>query len=76
MYAMNSRDASVPPDWSSVLRVGQDARGRWLVQDTVGRIEGLFKTRETALGFARSECDLLHATIEISDTPLTPYLLH
>lgn len=61
---------------SSVLRVGQDRRGRWLVQDTVGHIEGFFTSRDSALGFARSECDLLHATIEMSEAPLTSRLQH
>jgi hypothetical protein len=60
-----------PDDWSSLLLVGQDKRGRWLVQDTAGRIEGHFLSRETALHFARAERDLLHATVRFADAPLT-----
>jgi hypothetical protein len=66
----------VPPDWSSVLRIGQDARGRWLVQDTAGRLEGFFRSRDTALSFARTECDILRTTIEFADAPLVGRALH
>jgi hypothetical protein len=61
---------------TSILTVGQDPAGRWLVQDDAGLIEGLFRTRETALGFARSERDIHSATIAISAAPLTARLLH
>lgn len=73
---MPRNQSDVRPDWSSVLFVGQDRRGRWLVQDTAARIEGCFTSRETAIGFARSQCDLLRTTFELSDGPLTPRLLH
>jgi hypothetical protein len=56
--------------------VGQDIAGRWLVQDDAGLIEGLFRTRETAIGFARSERDIHRGTIAISAVPLTPRLVH
>ncbi|WP_019834366.1 hypothetical protein [Sphingomonas sp. PR090111-T3T-6A] len=59
-----------PDSWSSLLLVGQDERGRWLVQDTAGRVEGRFRSRETALGFAKSECDLFHGRIELVEAPL------
>jgi len=65
---MDTQDAD---NWSSLLLVGQDERGRWLVQDTAGRVEGRFRSRETALGFARSECDLFHGRIELAQAPLT-----
>jgi hypothetical protein len=61
---------------SSILVVGQDVRGRWLVQDEQGLIEGCFSSRETALGFARSESDIYHTAIEISSAPLTSRFLH
>jgi hypothetical protein len=66
-----SRD-SQPPDRSPILFVGQDVKGHWLVQDKSGQLEGCFVSRETALGFARAECDMLHATLQLADTPLTP----
>ena len=58
------------PIGSSQLLVGQDLRGRWLVQDAAGLVEGRFVSRETALGFARAERDILHATIVLADAPL------
>ncbi len=73
---MDTQDADIPPQWSSLLFVGQDERGRWLVQDTVGRVEGCFRSRETALGFAKSECDLFHGRIEIAQAPLTARIAH
>lgn len=71
---MSSHPRLVPH--SSRLIVGQDLRGRWLVQDDEGLIEGFFSSRETALGFARSESEIHHAMVEIRTTPLTSRLLH
>jgi hypothetical protein len=59
-----------------ILMVGQDSHGRWLVQDTVGLIEGQFRSRDTAIGFARSESEIHHLPVAISDTPLTSHLVH
>jgi hypothetical protein len=73
---MDTLDADIPPQWSSLLLVGQDERERWLVQDTVGRVEGCFRSRETALGFAKSECDLFHGRIEIARAPLIARIAH
>lgn len=73
---MRNRVSSGLPEWSSILLVGQDQRGRWLVQDIIGRIEGVFTSRENALGFAQAECDIHHATFEMASGPLTPRLLH
>ena len=58
------------------LRVGQDLRGRWLVQDSAGLIEGCFTSHESALRFAKAECDIFHCGYEISVTPLSSHLLH
>ena len=71
---MSSHSCLVPH--SSILLVGQDRKGRWLVQDEEGLIEGFFASRETALGFARSESEIHHTLIEISTAPLTSHLLH
>jgi hypothetical protein len=62
------------PIRSEILIVGQDIKGHWLVQDGIGRLEGCFVSRETALGFARAESGMLHATVQMTDTPLTPYI--
>jgi hypothetical protein len=63
---------SEPPNRSPILFVGQDSKGHWLVQDKGGGLEGCFVSRETALGFARAECDMMHATLQLADAPLTP----
>lgn len=60
-----------------VLRVGQDAKGRWIVQESDGGSEGLFTTREAALHFARWECRAYaHARVELAATPLASILSH
>jgi hypothetical protein len=41
------------------------------VQDDAGLVEGFFTSRKSAIGFAREECDLLHAQMEIAPLPLT-----
>lgn len=71
---MSSHPPAVP--FPSVLMVGQDLSGRWLVQDTEGLIEGRFQSRDTALGFARSESEIHHLPVTISTTPLTSHLVH
>lgn len=47
--------SSEPPSTEHILLVGQDCRGRWMVQENHGLIEGLFVSREAALHFARLE---------------------
>jgi hypothetical protein len=69
---MDICDDAQPPDRSAILFVGQDIKGHWLVQDMIGRLEGCFVSRETALGFARAESGMLHARVQLADTPLTP----
>ena len=60
----------------ATLLVGQDLRGRWLVQDIDGLIEGCFQSKNAALGFARSESEIHHLSVALSATPLTSHLLH
>lgn len=60
----------------SLLTVGQDSQGRWLVQDAEGLIEGRFQSRDTALGFARAESEIHHVPVAISATPLISHLVH
>jgi len=67
-------DDTEPNDQSTILLVGQDIKGHWLVQDRVGRLEGCFVSLDTVLGFARAECSMLHATLCIADGPLTPHI--
>ena len=57
----------------SVLDVGQDGSGRWLVQERFGTLEGYFISFEAALGFARRErYGVPGATVAVSRALLTP----
>jgi hypothetical protein len=38
-----------------VIYVGQDHAGHWLVQESKGRLEGRFVSRDAAWSFARAE---------------------
>lgn len=61
-------------DGASTLVVGQDAQGHWLVQESLGQLEGCFVSFEAALGFARRECHSFPgATVTVSRMPLTPH---
>ncbi len=44
-----------PDRRGSVIYVGQDRAGHWLVQDNQGLLEGRFISRDAAWRFARSE---------------------
>lgn len=58
-----------------VLRVGQDGRGRWIVQESRGLLEGIFISRAAALHFAQLERHAFPgARIELADTALTSNL--
>ncbi len=54
----------------SVIEVDTDRLGRWLVQDTTGRIGGLFLNRKTALDFAKAECDIHHGSLQLARSAL------
>lgn len=62
------------PDRSpTILFVGQDKAGHWLVQESGGGLEGRFVSREAALGFARAERHAFpHARIVTASQPLVP----
>ncbi len=73
---MTKKHSDAPASRPPVIHVGQDRRGRWLVQDSTGQIEGVFVNRESALGFAQAERDLHRSLIEITGSPLVARLLH
>lgn len=39
----------------TIILVGQDDRGRWLVEENHGLIEGAFRSKDDALRFANAE---------------------
>lgn len=65
---------SPTPDCAaSILVVGKDVRGRWLVQESQGSLEGHFISFEAAMSFARAERHSYPgATIAVSCAPLLP----
>lgn len=61
----------------TILMVGQDPRGRWMVQENHGLLEGSFVSREAAIQFARWERHAFPgATVEMVSAPLTSLLEH
>ncbi|NJC33997.1 hypothetical protein GGR88_001471 [Sphingomonas jejuensis] len=58
----------------TVILVGQDRAGHWLVQDSGRKLEGCFISRTAALSFAEAERQIYHARIEICAAPLVPVI--
>jgi hypothetical protein len=54
---MTTEKATETPPWRrpAVFMIGQDERGRWVVQDQTGLRGGLFVTRDAALRYVRAE---------------------
>lgn len=68
---MTSPTDPEPDPSGSVLLVGQDAAGHWLVQQRGGGLEGRFISCAAAMAFARSELGSLPgATIVRAATPI------
>ena len=61
-----------PDERGFVIYVGQDKAGHWLVQDNGRKLEGRFVSRNAALSFARGECEIYHASLELAGVPLVP----
>jgi hypothetical protein len=77
---MNTIEASAPADPEpdqiiSIITVGQDKVGHWLVQESDGTMEGRFITYAAALSFARCEHHACpRSKIVIATVPLTPFI--
>lgn len=59
-----------------ILRVGRDAGGHWVVQDSAGLMEGFFASRDAALAFANSELRATGAGLELASARLVSLLAH
>jgi hypothetical protein len=68
--------ADPEPDSSvSILHVGQDAAGHWLVQESHGLLEGRFISFKSAMSFARAERHgFPGAVISVADAALIPQI--
>ena len=53
-FAMNDRE---PPATGIRFTVGRDRSGRWIVNDALGKVGGLFTDRASAVHFAMFESD-------------------
>lgn len=62
-----------PDQRKTILTVGQDEKGHWLVQESGGRLEGRFISFAAAMSFARAERHAFPgAIIVIGTKPLVP----
>ncbi len=60
-----------PDPRGSILFVGQDRAGHWLVQAAHGGLEGRFVSRDAALAFARAERHAFPgATVQFAAQPM------
>lgn len=71
---MSSEPNPEPDERGVVIYVGQDKAGHWLVQDSSRKLEGRFVSRGAALNFAAGECQIYHASLEITAAPLVPLI--
>lgn len=71
---MSSEPNLEPDEHGLVIYVGQDKAGHWLVQDNVKKLEGRFVSRSAALSFAKGECQIYHASLEMAAMPLVPLI--
>lgn len=70
---MISAISAEPDPAGSILFVGRDAAGHWLVQGCKGQLEGRFISHAAAWAFARAECrGLSGARIVAALRPLIP----
>ncbi|SOB88261.1 hypothetical protein SAMN06297144_3409 [Sphingomonas guangdongensis] len=69
---MSFEPSSEPDERGTVIYVGQDLAGHWLVQDSGGKLEGRFVSRSAALSFAEAERQIYHASVEMAPMPLVP----
>jgi hypothetical protein len=71
---MSSELNPEPDERGTIIYVGQDKAGHWLVQDSGKRLEGRFVSRGAALSFAEAERQMYHARIEMASAPLIPLI--
>ncbi len=71
---MSSEPNPEPDERGTIIYVGQDKAGHWLVQDSGRKMEGRFVLRGAALSFAEAERQIYHASLEIVSAPLVPLI--
>jgi hypothetical protein len=71
---MSSEPNPEPDERGTIIYVGQDKAGHWLVQDSGRRMEGRFVSRGAALSYAEAERQMYHASLEITSSPQVPLI--
>jgi hypothetical protein len=71
---MSSETTLEPDERGTIIYVGQDKAGHWLVQDSGRKLEGRFVSRDAALSFAEAERQIYHANVEIASAALVPLI--
>lgn len=71
---MSSEPNPEPAERGTIIYLGQDKAGHWLVQDSGRRMEGRFVSRGAALSVAEAERQVYHASLEIVSAPLVPLI--
>ena len=57
---------------ASIIIIGQDRRGQWIVQENHGLMGGIFRSREAAMHFIADErASFPDASVEAASLPLT-----
>ena len=51
--------------------VGQDREGHWLAVETHGYGGGIFRSRDTAVHYARDECHRRPGAVQFADQPIS-----
>ena len=58
------------PDAPPAFLVGQDGDGHWLAVETHGLGGGIFRSRDTAVQYARDESHRLPGAVRVVDGPI------
>ena len=57
---------------ASIIIVGQDRRGQWIVEENHGLMGGIFRSRDAAMHFIADErASFPNASVETATTPLS-----
>ena len=67
----SDRHSTTPdPDSHLAFLVGQDGEGHWLAVETHGLGGGIFKSRDTAVQYARDESHRLPGAVRFAEEPI------
>lgn len=67
---IETQTPSLPPDHQVRFLIGRDGEGHWLAVETHGHGGGIFKSRDTALQYARDESRRQPGAVRFVDEPI------